>query len=96
MASVDCRVETIDRVNLSTLDTLYLASTYGGPIPVQKDKQGALVPTTGIYRVHLEKCDAAAPMRELRGVMHLQARSNSLAGSYLRRAIATVQREMGF
>jgi hypothetical protein len=29
------------------------------------------------------------------GVMHLQARSNSIAGSYLRRAIATVQREMG-
>jgi putative peptide zinc metalloprotease protein len=93
--SVACRVNTIDRVNLSALDTLYLASAYGGAIPVQKDKQGMLVPTEGIYRVHLEKCAGPVPARELRGVMHLQAGSSSITGSYLRRAIAVLQREMG-
>jgi putative peptide zinc metalloprotease protein len=98
MRSADCRVETIDRVNLTTLDSLYLASTFGGAIPVQKDRQGALVPTEAWYRVHLDGCDSTIvnPARELRGVMHLKGDWNSIAGSYLRRAIAAVQREMGF
>lgn len=98
LPSADCRVETIDRVNLSTLDSLYLASTYGGAIPVQKDKQGALVPTDAWYRVHLDACDNSivTPARELRGVMHLKGDWNSIAGGYIRRAITVVQREMGF
>jgi putative peptide zinc metalloprotease protein len=98
MRSTDCRVDGIDRVNLSSMDSLYLASTYGGPIPVQKDKRGTLVPTEAWYRVHLKNCgDAAvAPARELRGVVHLKGAWSSIAERYVRRAIAGVQREAGF
>jgi putative peptide zinc metalloprotease protein len=93
---VECRVDTIDRVNLAALDSFYLASTYGGSIAVQKDKQGMLVPTASVYRVHLEDCGADAPMREVRGVAHLKSTSSSIAAGYLRHAVAVVQREMGF
>jgi putative peptide zinc metalloprotease protein len=98
MPSADCRVGTIDHVNVSTLDSLSLSSIYGGAIPVQKDKQGALVPTEAWYRVHLENCDNAivSPARELRGVMHLRGKWNSIASGYIRRTITVVQREMGF
>jgi putative peptide zinc metalloprotease protein len=94
--SFKCRFDGIDRVNVAAIDALYLASTYGGPIPVQKDKQGALVPTQAWYRVHLEACGAAAPARELRGVALLQGARSSIAETYLRRAVAAAQREMGF
>lgn len=94
----ECRVGTIDRVNLSSLDELYLASTYGGPIAVQKDKQGLLIPTEAWYRVHLENCGNAdtAVAREVRGVAHLQGPWTSIAERYFRRAATTIKREMGF
>lgn len=98
VGSADCRVDSIDRVNLSSMDSLYVASTYGGPIAVQKDKHGTLVPTEAWYRVRLENCGdaAAAPARELRGVVHLKGAWSSIAETYLRRALTVVQREMGF
>ncbi|MFC5475431.1 HlyD family efflux transporter periplasmic adaptor subunit [Paraherbaspirillum soli] len=92
----ECRVDSIDRVNLAAIDSLYLASTYGGPIPVQKDRHGALVPTAAWYRVRLDQCGGGAPARELRGVMHLHGAWSSIAGTYLRRAITLVQRELSF
>jgi len=46
-----CRIDSVDRVNVAALESLYLASTFGGTIPVQKDKQSALVPTEAWYRV---------------------------------------------
>jgi len=97
-SSMTCRIEAIDRVNLVNLESAYLVSTYGGPIPVQKDRQGALVPTQAWYRVRLENCGQGkvAPARELRGVAHLRGEWHSIAGRYLRRAVAIVQREMGF
>ena len=96
--SLTCRIEAIDRVNLAALESPYLASTYGGAIAVQKDKQGALVPTEARYRVRLADCGDAAssPVREMRGVAHLKGEWHSFAGSYVRRGIAALQREMGF
>ena len=92
-----CRIESVDRVNVNTLESLYLASTYGGAIPVEKDKQAVLVPNDAWYRVRLDQCgDGAAPVRELRGVAHLKGAWHSIAGGYIRRWIAVGQREMGF
>ncbi len=98
LARVDCRIDAIDRVNLAAVDEAYLASTYGGPIPVQKDKNGSLVPTATWYRVHLHACgdSDALPLRELRGVAHLHGTGSSIALNYLREAKAVLQRESGF
>jgi putative peptide zinc metalloprotease protein len=98
MRKVQCRLETIERVNMASLDTFYLASIFGGAIPVEKDRQGMLVPTEAWYRLHLNACDYALPQpkHEIRGVMHLRGEWHSIAGIYLRRAIAVMQREMGF
>jgi hypothetical protein len=40
MSSVDCLVETIDRVNLSTLDSSYLVSTYGARLRLRNREVG--------------------------------------------------------
>jgi putative peptide zinc metalloprotease protein len=95
--SVHCRSGAVDRINITSLDALSLASTFGGPIPVQHDISGALVPTEAVFRVRLEDCEGGAPpRRELRGVAHLDGNGSSLLGAPLRHALAAVQREMGF
>jgi len=95
---VDCKIESIEHVNLSSLDALYLASNFGGTIPVQKDKQGALVPTDAWYRLHMNTCDynLPNPKHEVRGVMHMTGEWHNLVGTYFRRGVTAVQREMGF
>jgi len=94
---VTCHTGQIDRVNVSNLDALPLASIYGGPIAVQRDRlSGALVPTEALFRVRLEGCgDGAAPMHEIRGVAHFAGSGSSVLGKHLHHAIAAIQREMG-
>lgn len=98
LPEMDCQVGAIDHVNVSVLDTPYVASIYGGAIAVQKDRHGNLVPIEAWYRVHLNACGqgALAPNRELRGVLHLRGGWHSIAGTWFGRWIAVVQREMGF
>lgn len=93
-----CRIGAIDRVNLPLMESLYVASTYGGPVPVQKDKHGALVSTEAMFRVRVDNCDsnAPAPAQEIRGVAHLRGEWHSIAQGYARRLIGAIQREMGF
>ena len=93
---VQCRLGVIDQMNLSIMDSFYVASTYGGAIPVQKDHSGALVPTEAIFRVRLEECEDTAPAWQMRGVAHLDAGWSSPAADFIRRAVTAVQREMGF
>jgi putative peptide zinc metalloprotease protein len=98
MRGIRCRIAAIEHVNIASLDAFYLASVFGGAIPVEKDKQGMLAPTEAWYRLHLNACDYTLPQpaHEIRGVMHLQSEWHSIAGSYWKRAIAVIQREMGF
>lgn len=92
-----CRVGTIDRVNAATLDSLYVVSTYGGPIPVRRDRGGSLVPVETVFRVRLDDCaSATAPTHEWRGTAHLRGEWHSIAGRLLRRATTVLQRESGF
>lgn len=95
--AVHCNAGDIDRVNVSNLDALPLASVYGGPIAVEHDDSGALVPTEPLFRLRLEDCGSgAAPPWELRGTAHLDGSAASLIGRPLHRAFAVLQREMGF
>jgi putative peptide zinc metalloprotease protein len=94
--SIECRVGVVDQMNLPAIDTLYVASSYGGAIPVQKDRDGTLVPTEAMFRVRLEDCEGESPSWQLRGVAHLDAGWSSPAADFVRRMIASVQKEMGF
>lgn len=93
---IHCGMGAVDRINLSALDSPYLASTYGGAVRVQADPAGALLPTETVFRARLVDCrTAGAPPQELRGTAHVLGESTSLAAELLRRATRTVQRELG-
>lgn len=93
---VKCRLGDIDRINLSALDTPYLASTYGGAIRVQPDQGGALIPVETLFRARLVDCTVgAAPLQELRGTAHLLGDPKSFARLGFKYALRAVQRELG-
>ena len=93
---IPCAMGAVDRINLSALDAPYFASTYGGPVRVQADPGGALLPTETVFRARLVDCrTAGAPPQELRGTAHILGDATSFAGDLLRRAMRAVQRELG-
>ncbi len=98
IAPVDLRVRLVDQVNAGTLPVPELASVHHGPIPVQLDHGGRLVPTAAIYRVVLEptgRSDAAPPMI-LPGSVRIEGAARSLVSRLARRALAVLIRESGF
>ena len=93
---VACRLGAVDRINLAVLDVPYLASTYGGPVRVQPDAAGALIPVETLFRARLVDCrTGSAPDQELRGTAHLAGDPTSAAGTLVRHAIFALQRELG-
>lgn len=95
--SFSCRVAETDRVNISPLDDLSLASSHGGPIPTSLDEQHDAVPLSPRFRVRLDSCSPAlVPPLRLRGVAHLQASRQSPAVELLRYVRSVLVRESGF
>ncbi|MBB3117616.1 HlyD family efflux transporter periplasmic adaptor subunit [Pseudoduganella violacea] len=93
--AVQCRVGAIDDLNLPLLDQPLLASTHGGPIPVEARERG-LVPLAAVFRVRLDECaSGAAPLREMAGVARLQGERHSLLGRGWRALLALLRREGG-
>lgn len=86
----------IDRLASRSLDTLSLASVYGGPISVRPVNNG-LVPEQAFYRVKLRVEDTSEiPELEMRGVVHINAPAESLIAELWRSAAAVILRESGF
>jgi putative peptide zinc metalloprotease protein len=93
---IPCRLGAVDRINLSALDSPYLASTYGGAVRVQADAAGVLVPLETLFRARLIDCQTGAlPLQEVRGTAHIRGEPRSLAGMVLKHAIFVLQRELG-
>lgn len=93
----DCQIGEVDKVNQAELEDAALASTYGGPIPVNITARGNLVPTTSLYRVRLTACSPSlAPTMRLRGVVHLSADGRSRLVAWTRQALRVLIREGGF
>ncbi len=91
-----CRVAEVDRVNVPAIEELFLASTYGGPIPARQDPQGAQLPETPVFRIRMDGCSpAGAPLFKLRGVAHIDAERRSPLLDALRNAHAVIVREIG-
>ncbi len=89
-------VVRIERANARVLAEPYLASRFGGGIPVREMKSGELVPESAVYRVMLEPDGApAAPARVLRGHVVLSGAPESLAARAWRRVVAVAIRESG-
>ena len=84
----------IERANARVLAEPYLASSFGGGVPVREIKRGEWVPESTVYRVTLEP-DGAAPDRVLRGHAVLSGAPESLAARAWRRIVAVAVRESG-
>jgi len=91
------KLSGMDRTGTHWLDSPYLASLYGGPIPARQEANGRVVSEGSIYRLILE-APAGAPEydRIQRGQVRLTAAAESLAVSAWRRITAVLLRETGF
>ena len=73
-----------------------LASVYGGPIPVERDDTGKLVPVKGQYLTTLE---IVQPLifqgTKLRGIAHIDGLPESLLAKFWRRTLNVLVRESG-
>ena len=93
---VDCVVQSIDRIAVSTLDHPALASPFGGPIPASMDRSDRVTPRDAHFRVRLNECQGLAQTsRERTGVVIIGHAYRSFAGQWLRHLLAAVQREGG-
>jgi putative peptide zinc metalloprotease protein len=92
----DAHVVRIERANARLLTEPYLASRFGGGIPVREMRSNELVPENAVYRVMLEPDSTqAAPERVLRGHVMLSGAPESLAARAWRRVVAVAIRESG-
>ncbi|CAK0773930.1 hypothetical protein CCP2SC5_610015 [Azospirillaceae bacterium] len=92
---VAAEVEQIESVNVATLDSPYLASTWGGPISVAPRSGRELIPETSLYRVHLTS-DALPPPRTARGVVRVEAEAIGTAQRLWNAMLTVLVRESGF
>ncbi len=93
---VPLTVSAVDEVNTERLSEPYLASDYGGAVPVRRDSEGRLVAEGSIYRVTLDPGTAPLPRRQVvRGVARIEASRESLALQFWRAASAVFVRERG-
>jgi putative peptide zinc metalloprotease protein len=71
--ALSLRVQTIHELNEDALTLVYLASLYGGDVPVRDDGRGRLKPERSIYRVLLDVVDEPRQLDQaVRGVVHIK------------------------
>lgn len=96
-ASVAVRLASVATGGVETLDLPYLASTFGGSVAVNEDRQRRGIPVEAQYQfVALPATPLADAGPILRGVVRLDARPDSMAERLFRRAVAVLVRESGF
>ena len=92
-----CEVTTIDRINIDELEAPYLASIYGGDIPVRKSARGGMVPEYPLYRVQYGNCASQNSRPQIvRGRVVFKGKPESLFLGIFRRVTAVLIRESNF
>jgi putative peptide zinc metalloprotease protein len=96
LSAIEARVAAIDRANTRVLPENYLASRFGGGIPVREVREGEFVPERAVYRVVLAVEDGAqTPPRVVRGRVVIKGRGESLAARAWRSVLSVLLRESG-
>ena len=95
--SVGAHVTQIAEVDEREFMVPYLASVYGGDVPVRKDDKGRLKPEISVYRVRLSLDDAmTSPDQILPGHVQIEGQPSSAAKRAWDQVAATLVRESGF
>lgn len=95
--TIKARVAEIEDANMQAMDTLYLASTYGGPVAVRKDDEDELVPEKSLYRIKFDILDEGVAMpRVVRGEVHIAGEAKSFAFRTYDLIATVLVRESGF
>lgn len=95
--ALDARVMEIAEVDEREFTVPYLASVYGGDVPVRKDDKGRLRPDVSVYRVRLQVKQTDSPVEQaVAGHVQIQGQSSSLVRRVWDRTIAVLIRESGF
>lgn len=95
--SIGAHVTQVAEVDEREFMVPYLASVYGGDVPVRKDEKGRLKPEISVYRVRLSLDDRAiAPEQILPGYVQIEGQPSSVAKRAWDQVVATVVRESGF
>jgi putative peptide zinc metalloprotease protein len=95
--SVEAHVTQIAEVDEREFMVPYLASVYGGDVPVRKDDKGRLKPEVSVYRVRLSLDDVkTSPDHILAGHVQIEVQPSSIAQRVWDQVVAAVVRESGF
>ncbi len=90
------RVIKIRDVDEQDMSVPYLASIYGGAVPVRKDSHGRLQAEQSVYRVKLEVLDEVVQTDQVvTGLIHVSGRPQSLVARMWDRVVAVMIRESG-
>ncbi|MGB4896377.1 MAG: HlyD family efflux transporter periplasmic adaptor subunit [Nitrospira sp.] len=90
------RVTEIRDVDEQDLSVPYLASIYGGAVPVRKDSHGRLQAEQSVYRVELEVLDEVVRADQVvTGLIHVAGTPQSLVARMWDRVVAVMIRESG-
>ncbi|MGI9408684.1 MAG: HlyD family efflux transporter periplasmic adaptor subunit [Hyphomicrobiaceae bacterium] len=94
--AIDVRLRDIAVTGSPNLDVTSLASVFGGPIAVERNSDGNLVPVRAQYQVRLDLLEPLQDHRtESRGVIQLAGNPESLLARFWRRALNVLIRESG-
>lgn len=97
MPKVKAVLRTVATVNTPYIDQAYLASTFGGEVAVEADKQKRLIPLSGTYRVSFDLAEGTkSPDQVIRGSVKVSAQKESIMGNVLRSVWAVLIRESAF
>jgi len=100
LPSLPVVVSRIEQVTVAVLDQPLLASTQGGPIAVQPDAHGALVPNPAVVRLECRPAPGEpappVPLQTTPGMVVVEGEAASLARRAWRAVAAVAIRESGF
>lgn len=95
--TIEAAVSRLDEVGVGELDKLYLASLFGGDIPVREGRNQELITQEGYYVMMLELQGATImPDRVLRGSVVVEGEARSMLSGMVQRILQVFQQESGF
>ena len=96
-SSYQARITEVREWDEQDFSMPYLASVYGGPVPVRKDSHGRLRAEQSVYRIELDVENQTEPLDQaVTGELHIAGNTQSVVSRLWDRVVAVAIRESGF